>query len=59
MRRQHEIELASGDVRKIVVVRLADHVRVAVYQGTEVGPLIQAILRDEERRALIRALSDP
>lgn len=56
MRRWRRVGLSDGDVREIVVVRHQDHVRLAVYQGTEREPLIQAILLDAECLALIRAL---
>lgn len=59
MNRRTKVVLTDGDVREIVVVRHPDHARLAVYQGTEESPLIQAILLDAERLALIRALSDP
>ena len=59
MKRQCKVMLTSGDARKIVVVRHADHVHLVIYQGTEKEPLTQAVLLAAERTALIRALSDP
>ena len=59
MKRRQKVVLTDGDVREIVVVHREDHTRLVIYQGGEVIPLIQAILANKDRQALIRALSDP
>ena len=51
-----EIRLAEGDVTRLGVVRESGRVRLLVYDDVAPVPLVQAILSDDERDALVVAL---
>lgn len=51
-----EIRLARGDVARLGIVQEGSRIRLLVYQGSDSAPLIQAVLSDDERDALVVAL---
>ncbi len=50
------IRLSRGDVQAIKIVRERGRTRLLIYQDIDPLPLIQALLSDEERDVLTRAL---
>lgn len=53
---QAVIRLARGDVQALKVVHEPGRTRLLVYQDIDPTPLIQALLSEEERRMLARAM---
>ncbi len=56
--RRTTIGLESGDVRKLQIRRGKHTFRLAIYDENPAMPLIQAIVREAQRRAIRRALGE-